>query len=151
MTRTLHILDMTSLIDLGKNCNVLVGKPHRPKKGCDHTTKQPCQAEPVKRRASFLQNLLHLLTHMCLCDWQHGIMHELLWLYSMVVNVDAVCLQTSRHERDEAEQKLSKVTAENADLVQRFHDMKSTEVERMNEVNRACEEMVSFGLMHASS
>ena len=54
----------------------------------------------------------------------------------------ALCLQTSRHERDEAEQKLSKMTSENADLVQRFHHMKSTEVERMNEVNRACEEMV---------
>lgn len=55
-----------------------------------------------------------------------------------------MCLQTSRHERDEAEQKLSKMTAENTDLVQRFHHMKSTEVERMNEVNKACEEMVCF-------
>lgn len=56
----------------------------------------------------------------------------------------AVCLQTSRHERDEAEKKLNQMSAENADLVQRFHDMRSTEVERMNEVNRACEDMVSF-------
>lgn len=72
-------------------------------------------------------------------------------LLTTVVIVGAVRLQTSRHERDEAEQELSKMTAENADLVQRFHDIKSTEVERMNEVNRACEEMVCFGLMHASS
>ena len=69
----------------------------------------------------------------------------------MVMKVGAVCLQTSRHERDEAERKLSKMTAENGDLVQRFHDIKSTEVERMNEVNRACEEMVCSELMHASS
>ena len=54
----------------------------------------------------------------------------------------ASCLQTSRHERDEAEQKLSKMTAESADLVQRLNHMKSTEIERMNDVNRTCEEMV---------
>ncbi|KAL3161687.1 hypothetical protein ABBQ38_008786 [Trebouxia sp. C0009 RCD-2024] len=52
-------------------------------------------------------------------------------------------LETSRHERDEAEKKLNQMTAENADLVQRFHDMKSSEVERMNEVNRACEDMLA--------
>ena len=28
MTRTLHMLHMTSLIGLGRNCNVLVGEPH---------------------------------------------------------------------------------------------------------------------------
>ena len=78
-------------------------------------------------------------------------LHVAMGCLSMVVKVAAVCLQTSRHDRDEAEQQLSKMTAENADLVQRFHDMKSTEVERMNEVNRACEEMVCFRLMHASS
>ena len=53
-------------------------------------------------------------------------------------------LQTSRHERVEAEQKLSKLTAENDELVQRLVEMKATEVERMNEVNRTCDEMVIF-------
>ncbi len=51
-------------------------------------------------------------------------------------------LQACRHERDEAEQKLAKVTADNDGLVQRLVDMKATEVERMNEVNRTCDEMV---------
>lgn len=55
---------------------------------------------------------------------------------------DAV-LQTSRHEREEAEQKLIKMSADNADLVQRLVEMKATEMERMMEVNRTCDEMVS--------
>lgn len=53
-------------------------------------------------------------------------------------------LQTSRHERAEAEQKLNKLTADNDELVQRLVEMKATEVERMNEVNRTCDEMVSL-------
>ena len=52
-------------------------------------------------------------------------------------------LQTFRHERAEAEQKLNKLTADNDQLVQRLVEMKATEVERMNEVNRTCDEMVS--------
>ncbi|DBA79590.1 TPA: hypothetical protein ACH3X1_008277 [Trebouxia sp. C0004] len=51
-------------------------------------------------------------------------------------------LQTSRHERAEAEQKLNKLTADNDQLVQRLVEMKATEVERMNEVNRTCDEML---------
>ena len=62
-------------------------------------------------------------------------------------------LQTSRHERAEAEQKLNKLTADNDQLVQRLVEMKATEVERMNEVNRTCDEMVSHPpvyLLHSS-
>ncbi|DBA83439.1 hypothetical protein WJX79_006327 [Trebouxia sp. C0005] len=51
-------------------------------------------------------------------------------------------LETSRHERAEAEQKLNKLTADNDELVQRLVEMKATEVERMNEVNRTCDEML---------
>ncbi len=62
-------------------------------------------------------------------------------------------LQTSRHDRAEAEQKLNKLTADNDQLVQRLVEMKATEVERMNEVNRTCDEMVSHtpvSLLHSS-
>ena len=60
-------------------------------------------------------------------------------------------LQTSRHEREEAEQNLTKMTADNAELVQRLVEMKATEVERMNEVNRTCDEMVRLLLPYESS
>ena len=58
-------------------------------------------------------------------------------------------VQTSRHDRNQAEQKLNQMMTENAELVQRLVEMKATEVERMNEVNRTCDEMVS--LVHLSA
>ncbi|DBB04827.1 TPA: hypothetical protein ACH3X3_010116 [Trebouxia sp. C0006] len=51
-------------------------------------------------------------------------------------------LEASRYDRAEAEQKLNKLTADNDQLVQRLVEMKATEVERMNEVNRTCDEML---------
>jgi len=75
------------------------------------------------------------------------------WL-SKKMRLNRPCLlQTSRHERAEAEQKLNKLTADNDQLVQRLVEMKATEVERMNEVNRTCDEMVSHPpvtLLHSS-
>ena len=91
-------------------------------------TYQHCVAVLCRRCAAVV--VVVLSCYLC------AVRHALAWCET------AVCLQTSRHERDEAEKKLNQMTAENADRVQRFHDMKSTEVERMNEVNRACEEMV---------
>lgn len=54
-----------------------------------------------------------------------------------------VAVQTSRHEREEAEKAIAQLKAEVSALERRLVDMRATEVERMNEVNRTCEEMVS--------
>ena len=51
-------------------------------------------------------------------------------------------MQASRHARDEAEQSLGKIKADNEELVQRLVEMKATEIERLDQVNRTCEEMV---------
>jgi hypothetical protein len=65
------------------------------------------------------------------------------WLSKVMRLNNLHLLQASRHDRAEAEQKLNKLTADNDQLVQRLVEMKATEVERMNEVNRTCDEMVS--------
>ena len=51
-------------------------------------------------------------------------------------------MQTSRHERGEADKRIAQLTAEVSELERRLVEMRVTEVERMNEVNRTCEEMV---------
>ena len=77
-----------------------------------------------------LARLVHGLRH------AHSLMCQLL-------------MQTLRHEKAETEQKLSKLVSDNDQLVQRLVESKATEVERMNEVNRTCEEMVRR--MHSCS
>lgn len=54
------------------------------------------------------------------------------------------CVQARLKDKEAAQAQASKLEAENQDLVQRLVTMKSTEVERMNELNKAYEEMVSL-------
>ena len=56
-------------------------------------------------------------------------------------------LQTARHEREQADKKIAQLTAEVSELEKRLVEMRATEVERMNDVNRTCEEMVCKGCM----
>lgn len=51
-------------------------------------------------------------------------------------------MQTARHERGEADKRIAQLAAEVSELERRLVEMRATEVERMNEVNRTCEEMV---------
>lgn len=56
-------------------------------------------------------------------------------------------LQTARHEREQADKKIAQLTAEVSELEKRLVEMRATEVERMNNINHDCEEMVCKGCM----
>ncbi len=60
-------------------------------------------------------------------------------------------LQARLADKEAAEARATKLETENGALVQRLIQLKATEVERMNEVNRVCEEMVGCRAYSESS
>ena len=62
-----------------------------------------------------------------------------------------MCPQARLAGREAAEAEAAKLREEVAELAQRLVELKSTEAERINEVNRMCEQMVCFDVYESFS